>query len=417
MQTIFINIKSLLQTYAQTPPLKKGAALNQIESIENAFLLVEDGKIKSYGDMRDCPTGIENCIDATGKYIFPTWCDSHTHIVFAASREDEFLMKIEGKSYEEIAAQGGGILNSAEKMAAISEDELYNQTAKRLQRLMQSGTGAIEIKSGYGLTTETELKMLRVIQRLKRHFNIPIKATFLGAHAFPTAFKNNHEGYIQLIIDDMLPAIAKEKLADYIDVFCETGFFSVEETNRILQAGASHGLKAKMHANQLSISGAAQVGIQHHAVSVDHLEMIDESVIEALRDSETIATLLPSCSFFLGIPYAPARALINQQVAISLASDYNPGSSPSGHIPFLFSLACIKMKLKPLEALNALTINGAYAMEVQDEVGTITPGKNANFIITKPLPSIHYMPYSFGENSIESVYINGELVADLNDSM
>jgi imidazolonepropionase len=410
MQTIFINIKSLLQTYAQTPPPKKGAALQHMESINNAFLLVEDGKIKSYGNMQDCPTGIENCIDASGKYIFPTWCDSHTHIVFAASREDEFLMKIEGKSYEEIAAQGGGILNSAEKMAHISEDELFNHTAKRLQRLIQAGTGAIEIKSGYGLTTAAELKMLRVIQRLKQHFKIPIKATFLGAHAFPAVYKNNHEGYIQLIIDEMLPAIANEKLADYIDVFCENGFFSVDETNRILQAGSSYGLKAKIHANQLSITGAAQVGIQNNAISVDHLEMIDDAVIQALSESETIATLLPSCSFFLGIPYAPARALIHREVAIALASDYNPGSSPSGHIPFLFALACIKMKLKPYEALNALTINGAYAMEVQDEVGTITPGKNANFIITKPMPSLHYMPYSFGENSIESVYINGELV-------
>jgi imidazolonepropionase len=276
--------------------------------------------------------------------------------------------------------------------------------------LIQAGTGAIEIKSGYGLTTAAELKMLRVIQRLKQHFKIPIKATFLGAHAFPAAYKKNHEGYLQLIIDEMLPAIANEKLADYIDVFCENGFFSVEETNRILQAGNSYGLKAKIHANQLSITGAAQVGIQNNAISVDHLEMIDEAVIQALSDSETIATLLPSCSFFLGIPYAPARALINREVAIALASDYNPGSSPSGHIPFLFALACIKMKLKPFEALNALTINGAYAMEVQDAVGTITPGKNANFIITKPMPSLHYMPYSFGENSIESVYINGELV-------
>ena len=402
MQTIFINIKSLLQTYLQTPPAKRGAALNQIESIDQAFLLIEDGKIKSYGKMQNCPTDIENCIDVTGKYIFPTWCDSHTHIVFATSREDEFLMKIEGKSYEEIAAQGGGILNSAEKMANISEDELYESTAMRLQRLIQSGTGGIEIKSGYGLTTTSELKMLRVIQRLKQHFKIPIRATFLGAHAFPAEYKNNHEGYLQLIIDEMLPAIAKEKLADYIDVFCESGFFSIDETNRILQAGASFGLKAKI--------GAAQVGIQNKAISVDHLEMIDDAVIQSLSQSETMATLLPSCSFFLGIPYAPARALILQGVAIALASDYNPGSSPSGHIPFLLALACIKMKLRPYEALNALTINGAYAMEVQDKVGTITPGKNANFIITKPLSSFHYMPYSFGENSIEAVYINGELV-------
>ena len=381
-----------------------------IPSIQQAYLLIENDIIIEYGSMDHCPKHVDKVIDATGKYIFPTWCDSHTHIVFAASREEEFIMKIEGKTYEDIAAKGGGILNSAKKMQSIGEDDLYRSTANRLQQLIQLGTGAIEIKSGYGLSVEGELKMLRVIQRLKQAFNIPIKATFLGAHAFPSEYKSNHEGYINLIIEEMLPAIAKENLADYIDAFCETGFFSAEETDQILTAGARYGLKAKIHANQLNISGGVQVGVKHNAISVDHLEAVDEAVMQCLSDSATIATLLPSCSFFLGIPFAPARDMINNNIAISLASDYNPGSTPSGNIPFLFSLACIKMKLKPNQVLNALTINAAYAMEVQDLVGTITVGKKANFILTKAMPSFDYMPYSFGENCIESVYINGELV-------
>ncbi len=384
--------------------------MSVVPSIQQAYLLIENDIIIEYGSMDHCPKHVDKVIDATGKYIFPTWCDSHTHIVFAASREEEFIMKIEGKTYEDIAAKGGGILNSAKKMQSIGEDDLYRFTASRLQQLIQLGTGAIEIKSGYGLSVESELKMLRVIQRLKQAFNIPIKATFLGAHAFPSEYKSNHEGYINLIIEEMLPAIAKENLADYIDAFCETGFFSAEETDQILTAGARYGLKAKIHANQLNISGGVQVGVKHNAISVDHLEAVDEAVMQCLSDSTTIATLLPSCSFFLGIPFAPARDMINNNIAISLASDYNPGSTPSGNIPFLFSLACIKMKLKPNEVLNALTINAAYAMEVQDLVGTITVGKKANFILTKAMPSFDYMPYSFGENCIESVYINGELV-------
>ena len=410
MRTLFSNIKELKQVYDSTPSLRRGAEMAVVPSIQEAYLLIENDIIIEYGSMDHCPKHVDKVIDATGKYIFPTWCDSHTHIVFAASREEEFIMKIEGKTYEDIAAKGGGILNSAKKMQSIGEDDLYSSTASRLQQLIQLGTGAIEIKSGYGLSVESELKMLRVIQRLKQAFNIPIKATFLGAHAFPSEYKSNHEGYINLIIEEMLPAIAKENLADYIDAFCETGFFSVEETDQILTAGARYGLKAKIHANQLNISGGVQVGVKHNAISVDHLEAVDEAVMQCLSDSTTIATLLPSCSFFLGIPFAPARDMINNNIAISLASDYNPGSTPSGNIPFLFSLACIKMKLKPNEVLNALTINAAYAMEVQDLVGTITVGKKANFILTKAMPSFDYMPYSFGENCIESVYINGELV-------
>ena len=410
MRTLFINIKELKQVYDSTPSLRRGNEMAVVPCIQQAYLLIENDIITEYGSMDNCPKHADKVIDVTGKYIFPTWCDSHTHIVFAASREEEFIMKIEGKSYEDIAAKGGGILNSAKKMQSISEDDLYSSTANRLQQLIQLGTGAIEIKSGYGLSVESELKMLRVIQRLKQNFNIPIKATFLGAHAFPIEYKNNHDGYINLIIDEMLPAIAKENLADYIDAFCETGFFSVEETDQILTAGARYGLKAKIHVNQLNVSGGVQVGVKHNAISVDHLEAVDESVLQCLGASSTIATLLPSCSFFLGIPFAPARDMINNNIAISLASDYNPGSTPSGNIPFLFSLACIKMKLKPNEVLNALTINAAYAMEVQDLLGTITVGKRANFILTKAMPSFDYMPYSFGENCIESVYINGELV-------
>jgi len=410
LRTLFINIKELKQVYDSTPSLRRGNEMAVVPSIQEAYLLIENDIIIEYGSMDHCPKHVDKVIDATGKYIFPTWCDSHTHIVFAASREEEFIMKIEGKTYEDIAAKGGGILNSAKKMQSIDEDDLYSSTANRLQQLIQLGTGAIEIKSGYGLSLESELKMLRVIQRLKQNFSIPIKATFLGAHAFPSEYKNDHEGYINLIIEEMLPAIAKENLADYIDAFCETGFFSVEETDQILTAGARYGLKAKIHANQLNASGGVQVGVKHNAISVDHLEAVDESVLQCLRASSTIATLLPSCSFFLGIPFAPARDMINNNIAISLASDYNPGSTPSGNIPFLFSLACIKMKLKPNEVLNALTINAAYAMEVQDLLGTITVGKRANFILTKAMPSFDYMPYSFGENCIESVYINGELV-------
>lgn len=410
MRTLFINIKELKQVYDSTPSLRRGNEMAVVPSIQEAYLLIENGIIIEYGSMDNCSKHADKVIDAAGKYIFPTWCDSHTHIVFAASREEEFIMKIEGKTYEDIAAKGGGILNSAKKMQSIGEDDLYSSTANRLQQLIQLGTGAIEIKSGYGLSLESELKMLHVIQRLKKAFKIPIKATFLGAHAFPSEYKNDHEGYINLIIEEMLPAIAKENLADYIDAFCETGFFSVEETDQILTAGARYGLKAKIHANQLNISGGVQVGVKHNAISVDHLEAVDETVMQCLSDSTTIATLLPSCSFFLGIPFAPAREMINNNIAISLASDYNPGSTPSGNIPFLFSLACIKMKLKPNEVLNALTINAAYAMEVQDLLGTITVGKRANFILTKAMPSFDYMPYSFGENCIESVYINGELV-------
>ena len=408
MKTLFINIQELMQVYASNPSIIKGLEMHHVPSVKNAYLLIEDDKIVEFGEMNLTLPKADNIIDVKGAFIFPTWCDSHTHIVFAKSREEEFLMKIEGKSYEEIAAAGGGILNSAQKLQAASEEELFEAAAKRLHQLILLGTGAIEIKSGYGLTVEAELKMLRVISRLKNHFHIPIKATFLGAHAFPKDYKNNHAGYIQLIIDEMLPKIAEENLADYIDVFCEEGFFSVEETEQLLLAGKKYGLAPKIHANQLNVSGGVQVGIKHEAISVDHLEAMDEAAIHALKDSNTIATLLPSCSFYLGIPFAPARELMNHNIAVALASDYNPGSTPSGNMNFLFSLACIKLKMKPTEALNAMTINGAYAMEVADKVGSITKGKLANFIISTAIPSFTYLPYSFGENCIDAVYINGK---------
>jgi imidazolonepropionase len=350
----------------------------------------------------------EKKIDATGQFVLPAWCDSHTHLVFAGSRETEFVDKIKGISYEEIARKGGGILNSAQRLNETSEDELYESALLRLKEMRAMGTGALEIKSGYGLSVAGELKMLRVIKRLKKTQNIPIKATFLGAHAIPKEYKKNREGYLQLIEDEMLPRIAAEELADYIDVFCEKGFFDTTETKRILEAGKRYGLRPKVHANQLKNSGGVQVGIACGAISVDHLESIGDEEIEALASSKTIATLLPSAAFFLRLPYPPARKLIESNAAIALATDYNPGSSPSGNMPLLVAMACIQMKLTPEEAINAATINGAFAMEVANEVGSITIGKKANLIFTKPIPSLAYLPYSFGENLIDNIMINGK---------
>lgn len=407
MSTSFINIKNLFCTAEAGSQRRCGKDMAVVPQIQNAYLTIHEDKIVEFGNMLQYKNNGKKTIDVEGKSILPTWCDSHTHIVFAEPREQEFLMKIQGKTYEEIAAAGGGILNSAAKLANASEDDLYASASKRLDRLISLGTGAIEIKSGYGLSTEAELKMLRVIKRLKATFNIPIKASFLGAHAFPKEYKENKIGYIDKITEEMLPQIHKEQLADYIDVFCEKGFFSVADTDKILKAGAKYGLKAKIHANQLSVSGGVQVGVANNAISVDHLEEIDEAVIESLHSKSTIATLLPSCSFFLGIPFAPARKLIDAGLSIALASDFNPGSTPSGNMNFVVSLACIKMKLLPEEAVNAATINGAYAMELSSSHGTITKGKTASFIITKEIPSLAYIPYNFGDHSISEVWING----------
>ncbi|MCB9226721.1 MAG: imidazolonepropionase [Chitinophagales bacterium] len=404
MKILYKNIKQLVQVREETEKPIMGLDMKNLPVIENAWLLTENGLIADYGTMQNCPSHADEIKDLTGRVVLPTWVDCHTHIVFAASREEEFVMKIQGKSYEEIAAAGGGILNSARKLRKATEDELYESAAERLKNLIKLGTGAIEIKSGYGLSVESELKMLRVIKKLKNNFNIPIKSNLLAAHAIPTEYKNNREQYIDLIINEIIPQASEEGLADFIDVFCEKGFFTVEETDKILQAGAKYGLRAKIHANQLAVSGGVQVGIKNNAISVDHLEQIGVEEIACLQNSNTIPVALPSCSFYLGIPYAPVKKMIQANLPVAVASDYNPGSTPSGNMNFLVSLACIKMKMLPEEAINAATINAAFAMGVQKEVGSITKGKRANFIVTKPISSYIYLPYSFGENCIEEIF-------------
>jgi len=408
--TLITNIKLLVNTREQNQ-LLRGKALAHLPCIEDAYLIISDGIIAELGKMSDLihrTSHFVNAIDASGQFILPAWCDSHTHLVFATSREDEFIDKINGLSYAEIAAKGGGILNSANKLNESSEDELFNLGWKRLEEVSMLGTGAIEIKSGYGLTIEGELKMLRVIKKLKEKSSLSIKSTFLGAHTYPLAYKENHQGYIQCIIHEMLPVIAKEKLANYIDVFCETGFFSPEETETICRAGLSYGLKSKLHVNQLNSIGGVETGIRLNAVSLDHLETMTDDEIKSLSDSGSVGTLLPTAAFFLRMPFQPARKLIDAGTAIALASDYNPGSSPSGNMNLVIAMSCIQMKMLPEEAINAATINGAYAMEVQDEVGSITIGKKANLIFTKPIPSLAYLPYSFGSNLIDKVMIQGE---------
>lgn len=409
---LITNIKGLVGLHPKDKLVLRGTELDHLPVLENAWLLIEGGLIKDFGEMDSIPSHTSNLpsqISAKGRYVFPSWCDSHTHIVFAASREEEFAMKIQGKTYEEIAAAGGGILNSANKLQKATEDELFESAAVRLKQMILQGTGAVEIKSGYGLTTQSEIKMLRVIRRLKDQFPIPIKATFLAAHAFPAEFKNDHQGYIDLIINEMLPILAEEKLADYIDVFCEKGFFSVEETDQILNAGAKYGLKPKIHANQLSVSGAIEVAVKNNAISVDHLEESNEETIETLRNAGTIVTLLPSCSFYLGIPFADAKSFIKANLPVALATDFNPGSTPSGNMNFVVSLGCIKMKMFPEQAINAATLNGAAAMEISESYGSIAVGKKANLFISKLMPSIAYLPYSFGESQVDTVILNGEI--------
>jgi len=412
MQTLITNIKQLVGV-RNNSKLLRGKELAELPCIENGYLVIDNGVIAGFGEMKNLKPQTSNfkqVIDVPGQFILPCWCDSHTHLVFAASREEEFVDKIKGKSYAEIAAKGGGIINSAKRLNEIDIDELYNISLLRLQEVIKLGTGAIEIKSGYGLSVEGEIKMLRVIKCLKETSPIPIKATFLGAHTYPLEFKNDHQGYIDLIINEMLPVIAKEGLADYIDVFCETGFFSVEETERVCKAGMAMGLKPKIHANQLNSIGAVEAGVQLGAVSVDHLETMDEKSIKALSGSSTIGTLLPGAAFFLRMKYPPARQLIDSGAAIAIASDFNPGSSPTGNMNLIVAMSCIQMKMLPEEAINAATINGAFAMEVEKEAGTITAGKNANLIITKPIPSLAYLPYAFGTNLVEKVLLKGEVI-------
>jgi imidazolonepropionase len=387
----------------------KGPDMAQLPRLENAWLLAEGGRIAAYGSMESCPERAARVIDARGKMVLPAWCDSHTHIVYAASREAEFVDRIRGLTYEQIAERGGGILNSARKLRETPEEELLEGAWRRLGEIMDTGTGAVEIKSGYGLDTESELKMLRVIARLKAISPLSIKATFLGAHALPPEYKTNRDGYIRLLTDSMIPRVAAEGLADYVDVFCDRGFFTPEETARILEAGVRHGLKPKIHANELDYSGGIQVGVAHGAISVDHLEYTGEEEIRCLLESQTMPTLLPSTAFFLKLPYAPARRMIEAGLPVALASDYNPGSSPSGRMAFVLSLACIHMNMLPEEAINAATLNGACAMELEDELGSISIGKIANLIITRPLPSLAALPYGFGRDPVESVIIQGEL--------
>ncbi len=412
MTTLLTNIASLVNV-REDNALLRGKELANLPCINDSYLIIEDAEIAAYGLMNDLtlkPADFQFHFNLSGRYVLPSWCDSHTHLVFAASRETEFIDKLKGASYAEIAANGGGILSSAEKIKNISEDELFVQSYKRLQEVLCLGTGAIEIKSGYGLSVEGELKMLRVIKKLKERSKALIKASFLGAHSFPLEYRDNHNGYIDLIINEMLPAIAQENLADYIDVFCEQGFFSPVETETICRAGMQYGLKPKIHANQLSAGGAVQIGVKLNALSVDHLEVMDDDSIDVLSKSNTIGTLLPTAAFFLRMPYQPARKLINADCAIALASDYNPGSSPSGNMNFVLSLSCIQLGMFPEEAINAATINGAYAMEVQEKAGSISKGKKANLIVTRPIPSLYYLPYSFGSNNIERVMLCGEWV-------
>lgn len=411
-KTLFTNVGQLVNV-REHDQLLRGKSLADLPVIRNAWLLVEDTIIADYGSMDQVPTtvsSIDNTFDLTGRLLLPAWCDSHTHLVFAATREEEFVDKINGLTYAEIAAKGGGILNSAAKLKETSEDELFLQAWKRLEQVSKMGTGAIEIKSGYGLSTEGELKMLRVIKKLKEKSRLLIKSTFLGAHAYPLDYKNDHQSYINLIIQKMLPKIGQDKLADYVDVFCENNFFSPEETVQICNAAKQYGLKAKLHVNQLNVSGGVQAGVAVDALSVDHLESMDDESIQLLAGADTIGTMLPTASFFLRMRYPPARKLIEAGAAVALASDYNPGSSPSGNMNLVVAMACIQMKLLPEEAINAATLNGAFAMELQHEVGSIRKGKRANLIVTIPVKSIAYLPYSFGENWIERVMIGGEFV-------
>ena len=408
---LIINIKSLYGIIQDVSIQKKsGTEMDILNNIDNAYLLINDGIIIDFGVMNDLPETTAEVIDANNRFVLPCFVDSHTHIVFAKSREEEFVMRIKGKSYEEIAEAGGGILNSARKLQAMSEDELFESAKARLFEVIKYGTGAIERKSGYGLTVENEMKMLRVIKRLKAISPITIKATFLGAHAIPTEYKQNREGYINLVINDMLPEVAAENLAEYCDVFCDQGFFTVDETERILIAAKQYGLKAKIHGNELGYTGGVQIAVKHQALSVDHLEYTGEAEIASLKSGNTMPVGLPNCSFFLGIPYAPGRQLIDAGLPFCLASDYNPGSSPNGRMSFVLALACTQMKLTPKEAINATTINGAYALELSHTHGSITKGKLGNVIITKQIPSLAFMPYSFGVDLIDTVIINGSKI-------
>lgn len=406
---LFKNIKGLVQVGENLPRLIIGNDMNYVPILEDAFLALEDGEVVAYGPMSEWE-GIQDwrnleVIDAEGRFILPAFCDSHTHSVFAKTREEEFVDRINGLSYEKIAKRGGGILNSARKLNEMDEDALYHTAVQRVEKIIASGTGALEIKSGYGLTVEAELKMLRVIKRLKQHFKIPIKATLLAAHAYPPDYKENHKGYIDLIINDIIPVVQRENLADYIDVFCERNYFSVEEMAEILQAGIKAGLKPKIHVNQFSSLGGIQKSVELNALTVDHLEEITDQDIIALKSGVTLPVFLPGCSHFLSIPYGNAKRFIEEEIPFALASDFNPGSTPCYNLFFIWSLACLKMRLTPEQAFNALSINAAFAMELSESHGSISLGKKPGVILTKEIPSFAYIPYSFGEHLVEKVFI------------
>lgn len=406
MRTLYNNIRLLTGILPIETRLVKGKAMNELQCIENAFLVIENSTIIDFGEMQNAPENADRIIDLTNKTVLPTWCDSHTHLVFAKWRETEFTDRLNGLTYEQIAERGGGILNSAKVLQNTSEEELLDSALERLHEIKQTGTAAVEIKSGYGLSIEGELKMLRVIKKLKEKSDLTIKATFLGAHSYPMEFRPNHEGYLDILINRLLPKIADENLADFVDVFCDVGFFSPDETSRILEASAKFNLRAKIHANELAVSGGVEVGVKHNALSVDHLERVEEEQISALLQSETMPTILPSASFFLKIPYAPARKMIDSGLPLAIATDYNPGSSPTGNIPFIISLACINAQMSVNEAINAATINGAYAMNLEHKTGSISKGKKANFIITKNNSSLDFIPYRMGNtNWIERVVV------------
>ena len=417
MKILMRNIKELVQVDDGKRKKVCGKEMASLETVKNAYLYIEEGLIRDFGEMDFMPDSLHGrftthdfmVIDAAGRTVLPAWCDSHTHLVYPASREIEYMDKIRGLSYEEIAKRGGGILNSARKMKETSEDKLFEDAMLRIREIISYGTGAVEIKSGYGLDTENELKMLRVIRRLKESAPVTIKATFLGAHAIPMEYKADPSRYVDLVINEMLPRVAEEGLADYVDVFCDKGFFTVEDTDRILEAGAKYGLPPKIHANELDFSGGIQVGVKHNALSVDHLEYTGEEEIQALMSSETMPTLLPGASLFLGMPYAPARKMIDAGLPVAMASDFNPGSSPSGNMQFILSLGSIQYRMLPEEGIHAITLNGAYAMGLSHELGSIAAGKKANIIITKEIPSIAYLPYYYGSNKVWKVILNGKV--------
>ena len=411
MQTLIKNIKELVGVET-TPRLRKqGKEMAQLETVKDAYLVVEDGKFKSFGMMKELKEeNADLVVDAAGKMVCPSFCDSHTHLVYTNSREKEFVDKIRGLSYEEIAKRGGGILNSAKATAAASEEELYDMAQQRIEEAVRLGTGAMEIKSGYGLTTESELKLLRVIRRLRENTPVTIKSNFLGAHGIPMEYRGHQEDYVDLVINEMMPKVAAEGLADFVDVFCDQGFFTVKDTERILEAGIKYGMRPKIHANEMAVSGGVQVGVKYGAISVDHLEQMGDAEIECLKGSETMPTILPGCAFFLNLPLSPARKMIDSGLSVAMASDYNPGTAPSFNMQLILSMACIRYRLTPEEAFNATTINTAYAMGVSDKLGSIAVGKVANFYITKPIASYEYMPYAYGENKVELTFLNGKRI-------